>query len=348
MIQATSIGSGLNGDLEVSWENDIPSYGSNHVSSFSKNFFEIHRSSRSYAADRYSDNIKQITWDAELIAKKLQYVTYDDYINTEEGLYRALLVLRHYGLLILRDVPGLETSVVDIAKRIGNLRDTLYGATWDVKSVSQAKNIAYTSRSLGLHMDLLYMKNPPGFQFLHCLRNTCSGGSSIFSDAFHAAKQLDPASFKRLARYKIGYQYRNADEHYYHKHPVLEFSRLSTGGKVFSPQSTLLQAVNYSPPFQATDRSPDNLLLSNDSLRQFSSLVESPMNMYEYRLQEGECVIFNNRRVLHGRKEFDTSNGERWFKGTYIDTDVFESRYRVLSEKYKDLGPTVGARTHGI
>jgi gamma-butyrobetaine dioxygenase len=55
-------------------------------------------------------------------------------------------------------------------------------------------------------------------------------------------------------------------------------------------------------------------------------------------MQEGECVIFNNRRVLHGRKEFDTTHGERWLKGAYVDTDVFMSRFRVLNEKYELKG----------
>jgi gamma-butyrobetaine dioxygenase len=72
-------------------------------------------------------------------------------------------------------------------------------------------------------------------------------------------------------------------------------------------------------------------------MREFAGLVESEENLYEYRLQEGECVIFNNRRVLHGRRQFDTTTGSRWLKGAYIDTDVFMSKYRVLSEKFEDL-----------
>jgi len=58
-------------------------------------------------------------------------------------------------------------------------------------------------------------------------------------------------------------------------------------------------------------------------------------------MQEGDCVIFNNRRVLHGRREFDAKEGERWLKGTYVDTDVFMSRWRVLHEKYKQQGDKI-------
>ncbi|APA13591.1 hypothetical protein sscle_11g083610 [Sclerotinia sclerotiorum 1980 UF-70] len=342
-IRATSILTDGNGNLIISWNNDIPGYGSDHVSSFSEKFFETNFSPKAYHNDR-RNTIRPIRWNAERIAKNLQYVTFDDYINTEEGLFRALIMLRDYGLLILRDVPESETSVVDIAKRVGNLRDTLYGVTWDVKSVSEAKNVAYTSQYLGLHMDLLYMTNPPGFQFLHCLRNTCSGGSSIFSDAFHAAAQLDEHNFDELCRQKVPYHYRNAGEHYFYKHRVISSKPPKPKATKFSKVAAI-RHINYSPPFQATFDVPENSVPVAEALRQFASRVEAPENMYEYRLQEGECVIFNNRRVLHGRKEFDTSAGERWLKGAYIDTDVFVSRYRVLAEKYQNQNQDF-LRTH--
>ena len=58
-------------------------------------------------------------------------------------------------------------------------------------------------------------------------------------------------------------------------------------------------------------------------------------NQFPLKLKESEVVIFNNRRVVHARKEFDAASGERWLKGTYVDGDVFKSRLRVLAEKYK-------------
>lgn len=104
-----------------------------------------------------------------------------------------------------------------------------------------------------------------------------------------------------------------------------------------------IKHVNYSPPFQAdhiyTAGAQNNLFPRVlHSLRTFARTVEDPMAVFEYKMQEGECVIFNNRRVLHGRKEFDATGGERWLKGAYVDTDVFKSRFRVLNEKYEAKG----------
>ncbi len=70
--------------------------------------------------------------------------------------------------------------------------------------------------------------------------------------------------------------------------------------------------------------------------------------MYEYRLNEGECVIFDNRRVLHARKAFDATKGERWLKGAYIDDDVFSSKLRVLEEKFEGKWVAAGVVRHAV
>ena len=180
------------------------------------------------------------------------------------------------------------------------------------------------------------MANPPGYQFLHCIKNTCEGGTSLFSDTFQAVEQLSETEDETLRGFHIPYHYRNAGEHYWHTHPVISRSSYMR-----------YQYVNYSPPFQATHLNPRadpkdrffgtvNLRSGLAALRSFADKIESKENLFEYRLQERECVIFNNRRVLHGRREFDSSHGERWLKGAYVDTDVFMSRWRVLREKRKN------------
>jgi gamma-butyrobetaine dioxygenase len=334
-IQASLVEFEGDDSVKITWENDIPGFGPDpHVSTFSKDFFYTHLTQRSLADARFEPP-EYRAWSKRRINRELQSLNFDDYMKDDEVLYSALMFLNMHGILLLKGVPESETAVEDITSRMGTLRDTFYGRTWDVKSVPEAKNVAYTNQFLGLHMDLLYMANPPGFQLLHCLKNTCKGGSSLFSDAFHAAHQLSPIHFQRLIATKIGYQYKNAGEHYYHEHPVIEAQNYRS----LRWNRPILKQVNYSPPFQADHLTtaafqthPLPQLLK--SLKQFALRVEDPENQYEYKMQEGECVIFNNRRVLHGRREFDAAEGERWLKGAYVDTDVFLSRFRVLNEKY--------------
>ena len=39
-------------------------------------------------------------------------------------------------------------------------------------------------------MDLPWLENPPGYQFLHCLMNSAKGGDSSAVDAFAVAKYI--------------------------------------------------------------------------------------------------------------------------------------------------------------
>ena len=82
---------------------------------------------------------------------------------TEQALAEALQLLWRDGLVFVDGVPESEASVSQIVNRIGPLMNTFYGPTWDVRSVPDAKNVAYTAKYLGFHMDLLYMREPPAF-----------------------------------------------------------------------------------------------------------------------------------------------------------------------------------------
>jgi gamma-butyrobetaine dioxygenase len=324
-INIQSIYKTLNGNIEVTWENDIAGIGSDHVSTYPQKLFQVEGFLKHFTDPQSIVLQSEVAWDAKLMRKRLEAVKFSKYMLYDQMLYKVLFHLNTYGLVILKDVPSwLRDKAVElIAERIGSIRDTFYGRTWDVRSVPDAKNVAYTSRYLGLHMDLLYMANPPGYQLLHCMENSAEGGASIFSDASRAASQLSSKSQTALKGLHISYQYKNAGEHYFNSHPVLD-----TQGS--------FHHINYSPPFQAPFSLPPEKVNASwyekmDAFREFSAAVEDPANVLEYRLKEGECVIFNNRRVLHGRKEFDALGGKRHYKGAYIDTDVVSSRYRVLT-----------------
>jgi gamma-butyrobetaine dioxygenase len=42
-------------------------------------------------------------------------------------------------------------------------------------------------------------------------------------------------------------------------------------------------------------------------------------------------VVFDNRRVLHGRTAFDPSSGHRLLSGFYVDRGEFDSCIRMLA-----------------
>lgn len=316
-------------EVAITWENDIHGFGDDHISTIPRSLLSAYLNGDTLRVSLFDKRTPQ-PW-SKTTAERLPPYSFKFYMDNDEVLFNALLQIDKYGFVILRDVPEDQKSVEEIAGRIGTLRDTFYGRTWDVKSTPQAKNVAYTQQYLGLHMDLLYMHNPPGFQFLHCLKNTCEGGSSLFSDSFKTILSLSKADEDLLSSLQLAYHYKNDGNYYYNKHHLIEKRQQGRPLNVFN-----IRRVNYSPPFQAplptSHRLHQDIEEYTRALRKFTELAEAEENLFEYRLEEGECVIFNNRRVLHGRRAFDATSGERWLKGCYVDTDVFESRLRVLHE----------------
>lgn len=98
-------------------------------------------------------------WDRDTLLASDLRMPYSE-TRTAKGMLAALAQVQRYGVVIIQDVP---TDLTDdatcelraFAQSIGQIRDTFYGQTWDVKTVKNSKNVAYTSVNLGLHMDLL-------------------------------------------------------------------------------------------------------------------------------------------------------------------------------------------------
>lgn len=325
--------------VEIEWANDVKGYGPTHRTRHSIDW--LRRSLNTELLLRGGvRHDERVLWNKEKITRDNKWIDYADWMGRDEVLLDALSHLDKYGLLFLRNVPESEESVVDIAGRIGTLKDTFYGRTWDVRSKQKAENIAYTPQFLGLHMDLLYTSNPPHLQLLHSLRARTPGGESFFSDSFHAAHRLQQKSafhFRTLCTFPVTYHYHHPTYHYHYTRPTIE---LHPYPKYSEPTNLAMHRVNWSPPFQAPfearigGENQTTLRHYLSAARAFDKLISAEENLFEYRLNEGECVIFDNRRVLHARKAFDATKGERWLKGAYVDDDVFYSKLRVLEEKF--------------
>ncbi|KAJ9623605.1 hypothetical protein H2203_005867 [Taxawa tesnikishii (nom. ined.)] len=277
-------------------------------------------------------------------------MNYEDYMADDTNLSTALMQLQKFGLVFIRGLPDTEQAVVDVANRIGPLKNTFYGLTWNVRSVPNAKNVAYTHQDLGFHMDLLYMHQPPRLQLLHCLRASTSGGASLFTDAYRAVVKMlqnHRKEFDVLRSIDVNYHYDNDSQHYFQSRPVIQL-KPDTPSDVLAPSGNdnphailpFIEAVNWSPPFQGPFgwKSGGNNALNKNvrawhrAARIFRNLVEAKGAVYERQMAPGECVIFDNRRVLHARTAFkvDDIGKERWLKGAYLDWDPWVSKMRVL------------------
>ena len=157
--------------------------------------------------------------------------------------------------------------------------------------------------------------------------------------------------FRTLCTFQQTFHYHHPEFHYHYNRPTIE---LYPYPKYSEPTNLAIKHVNWSPPFQgpfearigAENQTALRYYLA--AANAFEKLLSAEENLYEYRLEEGECVIFDNRRVLHARRAFDAQKGERWLKGAYVDDDVFFSKLRVLQERFEGKWVAEGVERQAI
>jgi Gamma-butyrobetaine hydroxylase-like, N-terminal len=85
-------------------------------------------------------------WDGEMMRKNNLRVEYSKMVDDDEVLHKVLMQLHLFGLVFIENVPSESTDggeVETLARRIGEVKSTFYGPTWDVKATPNSKNIAY-------------------------------------------------------------------------------------------------------------------------------------------------------------------------------------------------------------
>jgi hypothetical protein len=81
----------------------------------------------------------------------------------------------------------------------------------------------------------------------------------------------------------------------------------------------------------------DHVRVWHQAARKFNDIIHKKENIHERMMKPGECVLFDNRRVLHARKAFEVADAgkERWLRGAYLDKDPFVSKLRVLANRFE-------------
>lgn len=277
-----------------------------------------------------------LTWDHTTLAQQggIKYFDYNSIIKNESTLHSWLRELDQTGLTLIRNAPLQKGVVTELCNLVSYSRMTMYGPSWDVESIPNPNNVAYTSLPLPLHADLCYYESPPGVQLLHCIKfDQPTGGENIFVDAFRVAEDLleaDPAAWGVLNAVPTTFEKYDKDHHLQFAHPIIE-------RETFSEE---VKAINWSPPFEGTQRIPATIVEEYYAARRkFSDMLNNPKYAFSHRLSPGEVVVFNNRRILHSRTAFDEKAGHRLLEGAYIGSDEFSDRLRVLNRKYAPLDP---------
>ena len=243
-----------------------------------------------------------------------------------EQLFDLTTKFLTFGFVILSGVPSQSGQVLKVGSAFGHVRSTNFGDLFDVRSVPQANDLAYTSVELGAHTDNPYRTPAPGVQLLHCLTNQTTGGLSTLVDGLavaHALRERDPEAFAVLTTTPVRFRFWDVDTELTASAPPIE---LDVTGSV--------RAIHMSPrlDFVPLFEKP-RLDAYYRARRVFDHLLRDPVFEIKFLLNDGDLVMFDNARLLHGRTAFDPSEGLRHLQGCYIDIDGPRSLYRVLRRR---------------
>ena len=312
-LEAASVSITDAGSLQVQWHPE------GHVSVYESGWLRAHRGE---AGDRSHCGPAPATWGAEL-AKAMPAADYESVTGSDNALLDWLRFLRNSGVAVLRGTPRAPVSVLALADLIGPPRPTNFGEHFDVVSKPEPNSNAYTALGLLCHTDLPNWERPPDFQLLHCLENDAEGGDSILVDGFRAAEELrrwEPAAFRLLSESPIDFRFQDSESDIRFRAPTIG---LDEAGAVTEVRFNFAVMDAISAP-------AGRMGALCQALRAFAAVIRDPAMECLYRLSPGELLVFDNRRVLHGRAAFDPSTGQRHLQGCYVDRDQLLSRIRVL------------------
>ena len=242
-------------------------------------------------------------------------VPFADYLGDDRAAREVLSRVARFGLAFLvgagRDPDVIERAVA----RFGFIRETNYGRLFDVRIEPQPGNLAYTDQALDLHADNPYRDPVPTLQLLHAITiDEGGGGETLFVDGFAHAEALRreaPGAFEVLAGTPVRFAFGTAaGERWSHTAPVLSLGARGAVETVrLNHRSLDLEAGDAA----ATDAWYDAYLA-------YYRRLHAPEAAHGRRLAPGEVVIFDNRRLLHGRRGL-ASGSPRWLRGCYADAD---------------------------
>jgi gamma-butyrobetaine dioxygenase len=260
-------------------------------------------------------------------ARDFAWASFADAKGNRSLRARWLTRLLQDGIAFLSNVPSVDAAILEAAALAGRVSETNYGWVYDVRSVPQPENLAYSDLGLGLHTDNPYREPVPGFQVLHALVASPDGGESLFGDGFAIAEHLratSPDAFAVLTQTPVPFLYRSKDAELYAERPLIQ---LSCSGDV--------TAVHYNSRSIAPLRLPAREAARwYAAYRAMAALLRNSRFHLQFRLRDGDLVVFDNQRTLHGRTPFSSARHPRHLRGCYLTRDSVYSEAAILRREF--------------
>jgi gamma-butyrobetaine dioxygenase len=304
-----------------------------HRSVFSRAWLAEHALDCYGDGDGRNEDDKEL-WLAADLEAQVPEASWPRYLAESTERVRSLTAVLRLGFVLLHDVPAEPGMVLRVAASFGYVRQTNYGALFDVRVEPAPGNLAYTSREILPHTDNPYRDPVPTVQLLHCLRAAGEGGDTGLVDGFAAACALrakDRAVFDVLTGTAVSFGYRDNGTELRASQPLIQ---LSPRGRVRGVRFNNRSAQPLRLPYA-------DVTAFYAAYRRWAEVLRQPDRQLNLRLAPGDCLIFDNTRILHARTAFSLPAGDdgsqgRHLQGCYADLDGLASTLAVLGRPGDD------------
>jgi gamma-butyrobetaine dioxygenase len=306
----------VNNELVIHWANE------NHSSRFSLEWLE------KWAKPSIRNDVAALPkslWKSNH-SNKLAKFNVDELSDNQSTLTRYARALIEDGIALISGMENSDLALTDLANLLGSVRASVPGDYFDVRVHLDPVNLSYTASALELHTDTPAEELPPGIQFLHCRANTVKGGLTVFLDGAAVAedfRQTNPPDFEILSTTKIPFYYEHDNFDWRSRQCVIELDDYDNVSGLTISQH--MSDVNDLPQKQLDSFYP--------ALLRFGRLLRDEKYQIKLRLEEGQCIVFDNHRIVHGREAYAPKSGDRYLRGCYIDRGELRSSYRTLVKK---------------
>ncbi len=260
---------------------------------------------------------KIVVWKHKEINDDI-FLNYKNVIS-KKGFKKFLTKLYAYGFVVITNCKKNMSSVETLAKKIGYVRNSIFGGLWSFESNADMADSAYTNEELRPHTDSTYSNDAPGLQLLLCCEYDAKGGESIMVDGLKIAETIKAKNkilFDSLTKIEVPGNYTGDGVILEAKRPIIRLNN--------KKEIDQISFNNYDrAPFRLD---PELTKIFYEAISLFDNLANSKEYQWRHILKPGELLIFNNWRVLHGRGSF---KGKRKIKGCYINKEDFDSSCKI-------------------
>ena len=266
------------------------------------------------------DNSDKELWNNKNI--KITKFNFNNYNNLM--LKNILRTVDKYGFAYIKNIPITKNGIQSLSDDIGPIKRTNWGEIADIKSITNAYDLTMTSRTLENHTDNPYRFPTQGYIFLHCLKNSDSGGENSLADGFniaHNIKEKNKKTFNTLTNYKTFFRYKDKDTCLENSCSLIELDDNKNVIQVrFNNRTEVL-------PYDTIE----NTKKYRDARKKFWNEITNEENNLIIKQEPGDMLIIDNYRIFHGRKGYIDKSNSRYFRQGYMDRDILQSKFKLLN-----------------